>query len=99
MIRLLILIDHVYFWVICDLCNSNNGHQKDMCLDNIGLRFRIMIIILDSTINMIEGRGEGRAVWPFDEDMKFQIDTKYNKHIIYSSKSYEESGYHLVLDY
>ena len=36
-------------------CGSKNGHQKDMCLKEIGLRAQNMLTILGSIVNIIGG--------------------------------------------
>jgi len=36
-------------------CESKNGHQKDMCVREIGVCDYNLLTILDSIINMIEG--------------------------------------------
>ena len=40
-------------------CECKHAYQKDTCLKTIGLPSRNMITILNSTMNMLRGEGEG----------------------------------------
>ena len=37
-------------------CDSKNAHQKDMCLEELGLSAQNLLPIPSSIIDMIEGR-------------------------------------------
>ena len=39
-------------------CQSKNEHQKDMCLEEVGLRTQYILIILESIVNIF-GKGGG----------------------------------------
>ena len=41
-------------------CGFKNGHIKDTCLEEIGLRAQNLIIIMGSIVNIIEG---GRVLY------------------------------------
>jgi hypothetical protein len=41
------------WWVV--RCRSKDGHQKDMCLKEIGLHAQYWLTILGSIVNIVEG--------------------------------------------
>jgi hypothetical protein len=71
-------------WLI--RCGCKNGHQKDMCLKEIGLQDQNMLTILGSIANMIGGD-------VYDHLMSAGIFTLIISKIFLNSEDFEANGY------
>ena len=73
------------------MCRYEDGHQKYMCSQEIGLHAQNMLTILYSIVHMIVGTN-----MITNDHKNFQID--YEEDIHGSSKHYEANGYGHNLD-
>ena len=86
-----------YIWGVCGPMGLLKQTQKCTCLKKIELHNQIMITIVDSTINIVRGKGKDNQDNLYDHLMSTRIFTlRINKKCMWAH--YDKSGYNLDLN-